>query len=581
MRLNRLVAGVLAGVVCLLGQQFFPLREVKPGMKATGRSVFSGSQVEEFQVEILGVLENAGPKQSIVLGRLSGGPIERTGVMQGMSGSPVYVEGRLLGAVASAFPFSKEPIAGIRPIEEMVKPQAAAAPRVARANTAEGLAALFPERTEIVAGGTRLTDISTPVSFGGFTQRTLEHFAPQLRSLGLEPRQGVLGGGRPAPQMGEVGRLEPGSMISVQLISGDLQVGADGTLTYIDGTTVYGFGHRFISAGTTEMPFARAEVLTLLPNLASSFKISAAREWMGTITGDHSGGVSGELGRDARMTPVMIAVKGGRGAMQYDLRVVRDRFLTPFLLQMAVFSTIDATERAVGAGTLNIRGRLEWEGGLPPVEIRNTFAADTGVSIAGSLAVAAPLSYALQSGFAEMKLERIRLEMEFVEEKRQLHVDQVWTSRQQVRPGETVQVNVVLEGSGGLEVRRQATYAVPLGAVAGPLLITVADATAANLADFQQMLTKPAGSPAQLLGFLNGLRGSDAAYLRIGRQDPGFQIQGRLLPDPPPSLALILQRTPGMTGTAVPGTSRLAEIVLPADGHAVTGTKTIQVEIKE
>src|SRR5437762_3308708 len=241
-----------------------PVKDLRAGMQGIGKTVFSGDTIDEFQVEILGVLENIGPKQSLILARLSGGPIEKTGVLQGMSGSPVYIEGRLIGAVAMAFPFSKEPIAGIRPIEEMLDvPNRGPEPplRAQVSLTDTNLTRALPKRGELVIGDGKMIDIATPVSFSGFTRNTIETFAPQLRALGLEPTQGIAGGGRIQNKMGERSALKPGSMISVQLVTGDLTIGADGTVTYIDGEKIYAFGHRFLSIGSTDLPFARAEVL--------------------------------------------------------------------------------------------------------------------------------------------------------------------------------------------------------------------------------------------------------------------------------------------------------------------------------
>jgi hypothetical protein len=271
----------------------FPLKDVRAGQRGIGRTVVSGSRVEEFQVEILGVLENLGPRESIILARLKGGPLENTGVMQGMSGSPVYIDGKLVGAVALSFPLSKEAIAGIRPIEDMLRVEPRPVRNIASASPP-------PRRRPFVAGETRLEEIATPVSFSGFTPGTLEHFAPQLRELGWDPRQGISGGGAPSDRLGDPRRLEPGSMISVQLLSGDMSVGADGTVTAIDGDRVYAFGHRFLAEGPTDLPFALAEVLALLPNLSSSFKISTAREWMGAITADRDTAISGLTGQQAK-----------------------------------------------------------------------------------------------------------------------------------------------------------------------------------------------------------------------------------------------------------------------------------------
>src|SRR5262249_46216689 len=179
-------------------------------------------------------------------------------------------------------------------------------------------------------------------------------FGSRLKELGLDPRQGVSGGGDPGNTMGDPRKVEPGSMISVQLMTGDLSAGADGTVTCVDGDRVYAFGHRFLAGGTTDLPFARAEVLALLPNLSASFKISAAREWMGTITEDRNAAISGVMGRRAQMVPMEVRV----GSNVYHMSMIQDRVMTPLLAQMAVFSSIDATQRAVGPATYAIRGKV-------------------------------------------------------------------------------------------------------------------------------------------------------------------------------------------------------------------------------
>ena len=376
------LAAIFAFVSVLSAQPFFPLKDIRPGMHGVGRTVFSGNRIEEFQVEILGVLENVGPHESIILGRLSGGPLAETGVMQGMSGSPVYIDGKLAGAVALAYAWSKEPIAGIRPIEDMVRPTAGDRAAVRAPRTPIALAANEPLRAfqaaNVSTGAAQMVDIATPLSFGGFTRATLDTFAPQLRALGLEPRQAVSSAGKVDDAMGNPADLHPGSMISVQLLSGDYDVGADGTVTYIDGNRIYAFGHRFLDVGATSLPFARSEVLALIPNTNTSFKLSAAREWMGTIGYDGNTAVSGEFGRRAATVPVSVAVtRSGKPVESYKMQMVDDPLLSPLLMQMAVFSTIDHTERTVGAATVRVTGDIEFQNATAPVRIKICFRATT------------------------------------------------------------------------------------------------------------------------------------------------------------------------------------------------------------
>jgi len=544
--------------------------------------VFSGNKIEEFQVEVLGVLENIGPKQSVILVRLSGGPLANTGVIQGMSGSPVYINGRLLGAVALGFSFSKEPIAGIRPIEEMlaIGSRASTAPSQARASAP-------PRRDVPLAGGIEsmaasLIEIATPVSFSGFTSSALERFAPELKKLGLEPRQGVSSGGRLPSKLGNPGALRAGDMIAVELLSGDLSIGAEGTVTEVDGNRIYAFGHRFLSVGNTELPFARAEVLALLPNLSSSFKISSPLQWMGTITQDRSTAIYGELGRKAETVPIAITVKDGhRAPLSYRMQMVNDRMLSPFIVQMAVFSALDATERTLGLGSYTVRGAIEFQNGLPPLKLDNTYAGDFNVPLQASSGVASPLAYIMSAGFDSLKMKSITLTMEASERKRLLQIDQITASRKEARPGEPLDLTVTFTGENGVEVEKTVRYVLPIGAPAGTWNFTVTDGSYSNTLDYQQLAATVQKSPTQLLSFLNNLRPNTNAYLRVWRTDPAYLVQGQDLPDPPPSLGLILAKAQTAQGALFARTSKIDELQIETGDMVVTGSKTVPVEVKE
>jgi hypothetical protein len=586
------VPAALAFAAALSAQTpFFPLKDLKPGMHGTGRTVFNGNQIEEFQVEILGVLDNIGPKESLILGRLSGGPLEHTGVMQGMSGSPVYIDGKLVGAVAMAFPFAKDPIAGIRPIEAMVRAAAASAPSPgspapaprAALNPAErDLTRSFTRPIPVSSGDARLADIATPISFGGFSRGTLDAFAPQLRALGLEPRQGVASGGNPTG-MGNPADIRPGSMISVALMAGDLTVGADGTVTYVDGAKVYAFGHRFLDIGNTAIPFARADVLTLLANTNTSFKISAAREWMGTISQDRNTMIAGELGRRPAMVPVSIKLsREGRTLDTYQMQMVNDNLLSPLLIQMAVFSSIDETERTVGASTIRVTGEVEFQNAPTSLRVNNLFTSDSGAPMQASLSTAIPVAFAMQSGFDGLKLKKVNLNIEAFDQKKQLAIDGITLSRREVRPGEKVQLNVSLTGDNGVELNRTVDYQIPIGVEPGPLYFTVADAIAANLTDFRQVLSATPRTPTQVLTTVNALHPNTRAYVRVWRANPAFQLEGADLPDPPASVALILAgQQSNSAGITLIRNSKLADMEIDANDMVVTGNKTVQLEVKE
>lgn len=559
-----------------------PLKDVRAGMHGTGKTVFNGDKIEDFQVEILGVLENTGPRESLILGRLSGGPLEHTGVMQGMSGSPVYVDGKLIGAVALAYPYAKDPIAGIRPIEEMLRVDSTPpARRTAGPNA--GVAALLPTSitapNSAVFGDTRLTEVATPLSLSGFTAKAVEQFSPMMRKLGLEPRQGISTGGAPENTMGNPARLRPGSMISVELMTGDMSVGADGTVTAIDGNKVYAFGHRFLAVGPTDLPFTRSEVIALLANVNTSFKISSGHELMGVISQDRDTAIEGSLGRRAKLVPLDIEVtQDTKHVENYHMQMVNDRFLSPYLMQIALFSAIDATERATGVSSIVVRGAIEFENRKEPVRLRNIYAGDTGAAMQAATSTAVPLAYLMQAGFDQLRVKRISLQLESFDVKKELNIGQVYLSRREVKPGDTIEIMTQLDGENGIELTRSLKYTVPLGTAPGTLYFTVADGAQTGLAELKQIVAETPLSPEQSISTVGRLRPSDKAYIRVWRAEPAYEVAGEELPDPPPSLALILGSTQSLSQNR---NSKIAELVIDAGEMMVTGSRTVQVEVKE
>jgi hypothetical protein len=368
-------------------------------------------------------------------------------------------------------------------------------------------------------------------------------------------------------------------MISVQLMTGDMSIGADGTVTAIEGDMVYAFGHRFLAIGPTGLPFARSEVMTLLPNLNSSFKISSPRELMGVIRQDRNTAIAGELGKRAELAPVNITVaRAGQKVDGYQMEIVNDRYLTPFLMQMALYSAIDSTERTLGAASYTVRGQIEFQGAVAPLKLNNVFAGDANTALQVSLSAAIPLAYVLQSGFHALDVKRVELQIDSFDEKKLMQIDQVVVSPREVRPGGKVEVTAVLAGENGAELTRKVSYTVPVGAEAGPLYFTVADGMSTNVAEFRQIALGSPKSPEQLVSAVNKLRTNNKAYVRVWRAEPDFQMDADDLPDPPPSAALILATSPAALQTR---NSKVTELEITAGDIVISGSKTVQVDVKE
>lgn len=628
MRGYGLILGCFLGGLLWLGAagaaELFPFEDVKAGQRGTGRTVFSGNEIAEFEVEILGVLENVWPGQSLILGRLAGGPLEKTGVMAGMSGSPVYIEGRLAGAIAYSFPFSTEPIAGIRPIHEMLRgTERAEASKRARVRggvipfpeggLGDGLAirerlvlagmtdllpgdllpvGAFPAGVgsagmgplgPLPAGGEAgMIPIATPAGLAGFSEGAFEVFGSQLRSLGLRPAQGVGGRGRVDGERDQK-PLEAGAMINVALIQGDMVLSAAGTVTYIDGETIYAFGHRFLSSGPTQMPFLRSSVIAVVPNLNNSFKISASGEPLGVMDRDRSTGISGRLGGKADMLPLDITLRSGGDEKQYRMKLVNDRSLSAFLLQMALFSAVDTTQRQIGASSYRVSGWVDLGSGVTPLRLDNMFSGSTGVPLQLATATAIPLAYLMESDLETLSPRRITLRIEAIDEEKSLEVDRGWAERTRVRPGEELELAAALRDPKGAEQIHRVRFPVPPGLAPGPLEISFSDGQTLNALDWRTFREpRRARDLNHLVRAMNRLRRNDRLYVRIWRPSRGFLLHTERLPAPPSSVAGLLS-SPGAAAAGVVSDWRttLAEYEIDGLGSVVRGSVNLKVSVVE
>jgi hypothetical protein len=576
--MQRLIAALLVAAWSLAAQTaILPLSAIQPEMEAVARTVFRGQEAEEFPVRILGVLRNSGPGQNMILARLLTPRLEQTGVMQGMSGSPVYAGGKLIGAIAFAFPFAKEPIAGIRPIEEMLATPGGRAAGGARLAVQLGAAELPLPASPARADAPQ--PVLTPLAFSGLTQDTLEHFAPLWRLMGFVLQPG--GGG--AAQTKGTGRLRAGDMISVQLLRGDMNAGAEGTVTHVDGQQLFAFGHRFLGGGAVEFPFARAEVITPMPNYQMPFKISQSLEPMGAIVYDGDAAVRGELGREPRLAPLRIRYRDGAGQHEYRAEMVRHSLLSPLLLQMAVFSTLDHHFRSAGPGTVDLRATVEYAGQREPLRVNSRYAGDNNLPLAASLGAAIPFAFLQQHSAEEVLPEAVTVELELRDGHEHWVVESITSSRRTARAGEPIQISTQLASQDGRQQTLTHTFAVPAWLTPGETLtVTVSDALTTNLLDFRSFYQAGGPvfrNPAELIATLGRLHPANAVYLRAFRSSPGFAQAGQELANLPPSIAASLQRAPAAYLATYQSKLLDREFLLPAG--IVNGSRTLSLEIEK
>jgi len=581
----------------LFGQQeFFPLDQVKPGLEGTGRTVFSGTRVETFGAEVLGVLENVGPKRNIILARLTGEKIDKFGVFAGMSGSPVYIDDRLVGAVAFAFSFATEPIAGITPIEEMVEifqKQVDTSFKIGRKMRPSQIYAvsqlpLGPLRgnSNVEVGSLfqqfdrygHLTPIATPVNFSGFASSTLDDFAKYLDAMGFFP---VLGGGSARNEDWDNAPLEPGSTISAQLVRGDVEVSASGTVTHIAGDKIYAFGHPFLSIGYTDIPLSKAAVLGVIPSLMNGQKISASTESIGAVKQDRATGILGYNGEEAKLIPVRLTLETSRNKTnEFEYEVVNDNFLTPFLISFTVHNSIVSSERAVGGQTLQLKCKIALKG-ESEVKFENNISDISSSPALAAITAAAPVYFILNSGFEDIVVEKIDLELTAVEQTRDALLDKVWQEKLEARAGEEVDITVFIRKANGEVVSEKYPVKIPEGVSPGPLKILIGDGVSFTKLDAQtdQYEFIPQ-TVSQLVKAINNFKKNDRLYIRLFREKRGAVIAGEGLPGLPPSL-LALYNSRKTSGDTQPIKRVVyAEHELPATDYVLTGHKTLEIEIK-
>ncbi len=583
--------------------QFFPLSSLKEGMRGTARTVFRGSEPEDFAVEILGIVPGAiGPKQDLIVARISGGSADRTSVFAGMSGSPVYIDGKLLGAISYSFPFSKEPICGITPIEQMItifenNQKGNRKSNTPRAISFAELASTewqpeFPKNAvvsnQILSGvnsnsqlaavaGQSFQPIATPITFSGFTQETLNRFAPQLQQVGLLPVSAAGGATRITPmKKADEKTLPGGSSVSMQLTRGDFSLAASGTVTFRDGNKIYAFGHPFLSLGTSDLPMSESHVVTVIPSVANSFKLAVPGALVGTMTQDRATGVYGQLGQAPKMIPVRLNLETSRNGLEtYNYEVVKDDFLTPLLLNITINNAITASERGLGDATIELAGEIKIKG-QQPIKIERRFAGMQSVQLAG-VSVAIPVNALLKSRFDDLEISEITLNLSSGDGSKTAEIERIALDKTQIRAGESFEVQAFVRTNSGKTFVQKVPVKIPADTPSGMLMVVVGDGNAMQQTSVSQQFVPK--DLAELIKTINGIKKNDRLYVQTYRVTGGAIIGAKELPNLPPSVLATLNndRTAGGFKPTVQTVLTEQEIA-PAE-FVITGQHTLAIEV--
>ncbi len=592
------LAFLALGLVASAATLTLPLSQVKPGMKGRGKSVFQGAAIEEFDVEILGVLANIQPNRNVILARLRGRGLETTGIIAGMSGSPVYIDGKLIGAVAYGFSFSKEAIAGITPIDEMlaidrapidIKTGGASAFPIRDDISQEELSGAFLKsleaRPQAQPAGLTIAPLEIPLMFSGFSTGAFERARSFFAPLGFRAvRAGTGGQSRPGqPPAGP--SLREGDAVGVQLLGGDLDISAVGTATYVDGAKVLAFGHPLYNLGAVDYAMTRANVITVMPSLESSFKLATTGPVIGRFSQDRTSGAAGEVGVMPRLIPLNISLQSGPTVRKdYKLKLVNDKFLTPALVNLAVSTLITSEERSLGDLALDFDADIFLDKGGMSVHLEDLFSGSydsSPVSLSGL--VAAAVHFLMNNEFKDVGIFRLDLNVRVLEESRLCALEKVLLDKYEVSPGEPIKLKVFYRTQKDESLMEEVTVQTPALPAGTEFQIIVGDAASMQQVERAQYKIQDfvPRSLSQLVRILSNLRKNNRIYFKIIASKPGLFLKGEEMPNLPPTMKSMFASPRAAASSPTEITrSTLSEYQLPVP-YVFKGGATIPVKIRK
>jgi hypothetical protein len=568
-----------------------PVNQIHAGMRGVAYTVFEGVKPESMDVEVLGVLRNVnGPKGDIILVRLHGPKVEYTGVVAGMSGSPVYLDGKLAGAIAFRIgEFSKEPIAGVTPIANMLEINAldrspaeeavATKPVVNNAagkTAAPGDGSTLPSTTQGFAN--YLQPIEAPLVFNGFSEDTVRRFAPQFAAAGIVP---VMGAGsvsdakQPEP-------LEPGSAVSAVLVRGDMDIEATCTVTYIDPQRLLACGHPLLQFGSVDLPMNKAQVLATLPSPLNAFKIVNTTEPAGVFVQDRHTGIMGVFNKEPEMIPVTLTINGGAGTKEFHYEVLNNARLSPVAIMATVFNALHGVNEYGEEITYRLSGSIGVKG-FPEVQLKNMFSpAENGqpAAMAAALSLGERFGRIYDNPYNAPAVRSVKLDFDLVRERRWARLESARTDVSEVRPGDEITVETVLAPYRGERIVQQIPVKIPTSASKGTLRILVSDG---DTLDRVGRINPAFGRKLDLastIALLNKEHANNRVYVSLLEADPEARVADKVMPTLPISVMNVMDGMRGNQEMIVSGESNVDETATASLDYVVSGAHLLTVTVK-
>ena len=563
-----------------------PVSQIHAGMRGVAYTVFEGTKPEAMDVEVLGVLKNTnGPKGDVILVRLHGAKPEYTGVVAGMSGSPVYFEGKLAGALAFRIgEFSKEPIAGVTPIGEMLEINAL------DKSPAEALSPARPEvgnnpKTSNPAPGSAIQDfasylkpIETPLVFSGFSEEAVRMFAPQFAAAGIVP---VMGVGSVSDEK-QPEPMEPGSAVSAVLVRGDMDIAATCTVTYMDAEHLLACGHPLMQFGSIDLPMTKAEVVATLASPLNAFKIVNATEPIGAFVQDRHTGIMGEFGKTPDMIPVTLTIHGGPSSKEFHYSVLNNPKLSPVAMMATVFNALHGVNEYGEEITYRMNGDISLNG-YPQVKVQNMFAAADGgqpAAVLAAIAVGDRFTRIYDNPYNVPEVRGVKLDFEISRERRWARLESARTDVTEARPGDDITIEAVLRPYRGDSIVNQIPVHIPTSASHGPLRILVSDGETLDRTRHAAPLVGRKLDLASTVAWLNKQHVSNRVYVSLLEADPEAMVADKVMPTLPFSIMNVMEGMRGTQDMIVLGESSVSEASTGPLDYVVSGAQVLTISIK-
>src|SRR5271170_6040541 len=564
-----------------------PVEQIHAGMKGVAYTVFQGTKPEPMDVEVLGILKNAdGPKGDVILVRLGGTKAEYTGVVAGMSGSPVYLNGKLAGALAFRIgEFSKEPIAGVTPIAEML--EISALDRTPAAVPVDTKIAALPAR-KVASPGVNsesiqefvnyLRPIEAPLVFDGFSEEAVQRFASQFAAAGIVPVMGV-GSVSDAKQPEAI---EPGSAVSAILVRGDMNIAATCTVTYMDAQHLLACGHPLMQFGMVDLPMTKATVLATLPSPLNAFKIVNATETVGAFVQDRHNGILGEFGKKAEMIPVTLTIHGESADKQFHYEVLNNARLSPIAMMATVFNALHGVNEYGDETTYRMNGSISVDG-YPDVTMQDMFAAADGGQPGAMLAAISlgdRFSRIFDNPYSVPAIHGVQLDFNVVRERRWARLESARTDITEARPGDDITIEAMLRPYRGEGVVQHIPIHIPTSTSKGPLRILVSDGdTLDHLRRGSSLLGRKLDLAATI-AFLNKEHVNNRVYVSLLEADPEAMIADKVMPTLPLSIMNVMDGMRGTQDMVVSSESSVNEAATSPLDYVVAGAQVLTISIK-